>query len=77
MLFYYLFLKINAVSFQKLTGKSFDITELGYNSIADLVEALPDIFKRVSNPDDKQSWLIYPSGSHIQESFKGKFLLII
>lgn len=64
-------------SLQNITGKQFDVVELGYNSMADLVETLPHIFERVPNPNDEQCWLIYPSRSPGQENFNGKILSLI
>lgn len=56
--------------YENVTGKSFDLHELGYTSLIEMVDALPHIFKRIPNPNNTRQWLVLPAKKPIRHSPK-------
>lgn len=54
-----------------MTGQAFDLHEFGYNSILELTDALPNIFKSILDPSDNKTWVLLSANSSLR--FKGKF----
>ncbi|XP_035219459.1 uncharacterized protein LOC118192573 isoform X2 [Stegodyphus dumicola] len=49
--------------FEEVNLLTFDLHSLGYHSLADFIDDLPDIFTRTSIAGSKKDWVIYPASS--------------
>ncbi|CAL1273508.1 unnamed protein product [Larinioides sclopetarius] len=47
------------VLYQELIGQQFDLHEFGYNSLLEMVDALPEIFVRTPTPKSSNDWILF------------------